>query len=285
LLFLGKIYCMKLTLGFSTCPNDTFIFDAMIHQKVDTEGLEFDVVLADVEELNRNAFTGKIDITKLSYHAYAYIANNFKLLTSGSALGYKNGPLLISKRKIYRDEVADLKVAIPGKYTTANLLFSIVFPKIKEKKEYLFSDIEEAILDGEVDAGVIIHENRFTFEKKGLKKIIDLGEDWEKKTKNPIPLGGIVIQRKFDIETQQKVNRVLKRSVEFALANPNSSYGFVKNYAQELNDEVIQKHIGLYVNNFTVDLGEIGKNAVKTLYDKGVNEKIIERVRHDIFVD
>jgi 1,4-dihydroxy-6-naphthoate synthase len=275
---------MKLSLGFSTCPNDTFIFDAMVHKKVDTEGLEFDLVLADVEELNRNAFAGNIDITKLSYHAFAYVANNYKLLTSGSALGYKNGPLLIGKRKIYRDEVTDLKIAIPGKYTTANLLFSIVFPTVKEKKEYLFSDIEVAILDGEVDAGVIIHENRFTFEKKGLKKIIDLGEDWEEKTKNPIPLGGIVIRRKFDLETQRKVNRVLKRSVEFALAHPNSSYGFVKNYAQELNDEVIQKHIGLYVNNFTVDLGETGKNAVTTLFKRAVNEMIINEFEHDIFV-
>jgi len=275
---------MKLSLGFSTCPNDTFIFDAMVHKKVDTEGLEFDLVLADVEELNRNAFAGNIDITKLSYHAFAYVANNYKLLTSGSALGYKNGPLLIGKRKIYRDEVFDLKIAIPGKYTTANLLFSIVFPTVKEKKEYLFSDIEMAILDGEVDAGVIIHENRFTFEKKGLKKIIDLGEDWEEKTKNPIPLGGIVIRRNFDLETQLKVNRVLKRSVEFALAHPNSSYGFVKNYAQELNDEVIQKHIGLYVNNFTVDLGENGKNAVTTLFKRAVNEMIINEFEHDIFV-
>lgn len=276
---------MKLSLGFSTCPNDTFIFDAMIHQKVDAEGLEFEVNLADVEELNRDAFEGKIDITKLSYHAFAYIANNYKLLTSGSALGYKNGPLLIGKRKIYPDEVADLKVAIPGKYTTANLLFSIAFPNVKEKKEYLFSDIEEAILDGEMDAGVIIHENRFTFEKKGLKKIIDLGEDWEEKTNNPIPLGGIVVHRKLDIKIQQKINRVLKRSIEFALANPNSSYRFVKNYAQELNDEVIQKHIALYVNNFTVDLGETGKNAVKTLFDRAEKEKIIDKVQHDIFVD
>ncbi len=276
---------MKLTLGFSTCPNDTFIFDALIHKKVNTEGLDFDVILADVEELNRNAFEGKTDITKLSYHAFAYIANDYKLLTSGSALGFKNGPLLIGKRKIYPDEVADLKVAIPGKYTTANLLFSIVYPVVKEKREYLFSDIEEAILDGESDAGVIIHENRFTFEKKGLKKIIDLGEDWEEKTKNPIPLGGIVIRRKFEPEIQQKVNRVLKRSVEFALANPNSSYRYVKNYAQALNDGVIQKHIELYVNNFTVDLGEIGKNAVKTLFDKAEKEKIFEKVRQDIFVD
>jgi 1,4-dihydroxy-6-naphthoate synthase len=251
---------------------------------VDTEGLEFEPVLADVEELNRNAFAGKIDITKLSYHAFAYVAENYNLLTSGSALGYKNGPLLISKRKIYNDEVTGLKVAIPGKYTTANLLFSIVFPSVNEKKEYLFSDIEEAILDGEVDAGVIIHENRFTYEKRGLKKIIDLGEDWEEKTKNPIPLGGIVINRKFDAQLQQKVNRVMKRSVEFALANPGSGYGFVKNYAQELNDDVIQKHIGLYVNTFTLDLGEKGKNAVKTLLKRAADEDIIKHVEHDIFV-
>lgn len=275
---------MNLSLGFSTCPNDTFIFDAMIHQKVDTEGLKFEPVLADVEELNRNAFAGNIDVTKLSYHAFAYIAENYKLLTSGSALGYKNGPLLIGKHKIYPDEVADLKVAIPGKYTTANLLFSIVFPSVKEKMEYLFSDIEEAILDGEVDAGVIIHENRFTFEKKGLKKIVDLGEDWEEKTKMPIPLGGIVINRKFDIQLQQKVNRIMKRSVEFALANPNSGYGFVKKYAQEMDDDVIQKHIGLYVNNFTVDLGEKGRNAVKTLFERAAEERIINKVEHDIFV-
>lgn len=276
---------MNLSLGFSTCPNDTFIFDALVHKKIDTEGLDFDIVLADVEELNRNAFAGDIDITKLSYHAYAHIADKYKLLSSGSALGYRNGPLLISKRKIYFDEVADLKVAIPGKFTTANLLFSIVFPDLKEKKEYLFSDIEEAILEDEVDAGVIIHENRFTFEKKGLKKIIDLGEDWEDKTNSPIPLGGIVINRKFEIEIQQKVNRVLKRSVEFALTNRNTSYSFVKKYAQELNDDVIEKHINLYVNNFTIDLGETGKSAVKNLYDRAMRENILQPVPKDIFVE
>ncbi len=275
---------MQLTLGFSTCPNDTFIFDAMIHQKVDTEGLQFDVILADVEELNRNAFNGTIDITKLSYHAFAHIATNYKLLTSGSALGYKNGPLLISKHKIYPDKVANIKVAIPGKYTTANLLLSIVYPNLKDKIEYMFSDIEEAILDGEVDAGLIIHENRFTYEKKGLKKIIDLGEDWEEKTNSPIPLGGIVIHRKFDLKTQQKVNRVIKRSVEYAFQNPNSSYGYVKKYAQELNNEVIKKHINLYVNNFTADLGIEGKNAVETLFKRAKEEKLITSSLHDIFV-
>jgi 1,4-dihydroxy-6-naphthoate synthase len=275
---------MQLTLGFSTCPNDTFIFDALIHNKIDTEGLQFKTILTDVEELNRNAFAGAIDITKLSYHAFAHIANNYKLLTSGSALGYKNGPLLISKRKIYTDEIHDIKVAIPGKYTTANLLFSIAFPNAKEKREYLFSDIETAILDEEVDAGVIIHENRFTYKKHGLKKIIDLGEDWEEKTNSPIPLGGIAIHRKFDIEIQQKVNRVLQRSVEFAFKNPTSSYQYVKSYAQELNDNVIKKHINLYVSKFTADLGEEGKRAISTLFERAKKEKIIASIPYDIFV-
>lgn len=275
---------MKLSLGFSTCPNDTFIFDAMVHGKVDTEGLTFEPYLADVEELNRNAFAGDIDITKLSYHAFAYVVNQYRLLTSGSALGYKNGPLVISKHKIYPDEVQDLKVAIPGKYTTANLLFSIVYPKVNNKSEYLFSEIEEAILDGEVDAGVIIHENRFTYEKKGLNKILDLGEEWESKTNSPIPLGGIIVHRKFSNQIQNKVNRVLKKSVEFAFAHPNSSYEFVKNYAQELEDDVILKHINLYVNNFTVELGDVGKKAVTKLFDRASKEKIIEKVPQDIFV-
>ncbi len=275
---------MKLTLGFSTCPNDTFIFDAMIHNKIDTEGLEFDVVLGDVEELNRVAFEASIDITKLSYHAYAHIAKNYKLLTSGSALGRGNGPLLISRHIIYPDEVSDIIVAIPGKNTTANLLFSIFYPEIKEKKEYLFSDIEEAILSGEVDAGVIIHENRFTYQKKGLKKISDLGERWEKKTNSPIPLGGIVINRRIDNDIQAKVNRVLKRSIQFAFDNPNSSYNFVKQYAQEMEDEVMRKHIDLYVNNFTLDLGDEGKRAIQTLYEEARKNRIISSIPADIFV-
>ncbi len=276
---------MILTLGYSTCPNDTFIFDAMVHHKIDTEGLDFEVVLADVEELNRNAFNGNIDITKLSYHAYVYVAQNYKLLTSGSALGYKNGPLVIAKKPINLESVKDLRVAIPGKHTTANLLFGIVFPQVKQKLEYLFSDIEDAVLSGKVDAGVIIHENRFTYEKKGLKKVIDLGEDWEEKTGSPIPLGGIVIHRKHSVEIQQKVNRVLKRSVEFAFANPEESREYVKKYAQELEDEVIQKHINLYVNNFTVELGDLGEKAVITLYERAIKEKIIDTIPDNIFVE
>ena len=276
---------MKLTLGFSTCPNDTFIFDAIIHNKIDTEGLEFDVVMADVEELNRGAFAGTIDITKLSYHAFAYIADTYKLLTSGSALGRGNGPLLISKKEISSDEVKDIKVAIPGKNTTGNLLFSIFYPHINEKREYLFSDIEDAILDGEVDAGVIIHENRFTYQKKGLRKIVDLGEKWEEKTKSPIPLGGIVIHRKFPDDIQLKVNRVLKRSLQFAFEHPKSSYEFVKQFAQEMEEDVMQSHINLYVNDFSLELGIEGKKAINTLYEEAIKNGILSGIPDDIFVE
>ena len=203
---------MDLTLGFSTCPNDTFIFDAMVNGRIDTEGLRFQLHLSDVEELNQLAFSSALDITKVSYHAFAYLSDAYQLLTAGSALGFGNGPLLISKHKIYPDELDGLKIAIPGKYTTANLLLSIAYPNLRQKMEYLFSDIEEVILSGEADAGVIIHENRFTYQAKGLKKVVDLGEFWEHETGLPIPLGGIIIKRSLPREISLKVNRVLGRS-------------------------------------------------------------------------
>jgi len=274
----------KLSLAFSTCPNDTFIFDALVHKKINTEGLDFDVILGDVEELNKLAFKGDVDITKLSYHAYAYISDNYKLLNSGSALGYKNGPLLISKHKIFPDELNDIKIAIPGKNTTANLLLSIAYPQAKNTKEYLFSDIEEVVLSGEVDAGLIIHENRFTYAEKGLNKIIDLGEFWEEKTKLPIPLGGIVVNRALSSEIQKKVDRVLKRSIEYAFANPKSAYNYIKQFAQEMDEEVMYNHIKLYVNDFTKDLGTEGKKAIETLYDIAKKEKVITGIAEDIFV-
>ena len=275
---------MKLTLGFSPCPNDTFIFDAMVHNKVDTGNLEFEIFMADVEELNRKAMNGEIDIIKLSYHAYAYVAGQYRILNSGSALGRKNGPLLISKRKIYPDETAYLKIGIPGKFTTANLLFSIEYPDAKEKKEYLFSDIEDAILDEEIDAGVIIHENRFTYQKKGLMRVIDLGENWEVNTGYPIPLGGITVHRSIDEKIQQKVNNLLTSSVKFAIENPASTYDFVKKNAQATDDKVLEQHIALYVNNYTVDLGDEGKKAVKKLYSVATKKGIVKNIPEDIFI-
>ncbi|MDX9696084.1 MAG: 1,4-dihydroxy-6-naphthoate synthase [Bacteroidales bacterium] len=273
-----------ISLGFSSCPNDTFIFDAMIHHKIDTEGIDFKVTMADVEELNKKAINQELDVTKISYHAFAYIADNYCLLDSGSALGKNNGPLLISKRKIYPDEINDLKIAIPGKHTTANLLFSVAFPKAQNKIEYLFSDIEEVVLSNEVDAGLIIHENRFTYEKKGLKKIVDLGEYWENETHSPIPLGGIAIKRNLEMDLQLKVNRVLRKSVEFAFNNPKSGYEYIKKNAQEMDEEVMYKHINLYVNNFSIDLGKEGRNAITILYEKATSLGLIKPINKQIFL-
>jgi 1,4-dihydroxy-6-naphthoate synthase len=275
---------MKLTLGFSPCPNDTFVFDAMVHGRIDTEGLEFDYFLADVEELNRKAFAGDVDITKMSYHAYAYAANNYLILDAGSALGRKNGPLLISKKIINPDQLSDKLIAIPGKYTTANLLFSIAWPYALNKKEYVFSDIEEALLNDEVDAGLIIHETRFTFHKKGLLQIADMGEYWEKLTNMPIPLGAIVINRSVPEGIALKVNRILKRSLEYAYKDSIASFDFVVDNAQEMESNVLNNHIKLFVNEFTLHLGPEGRIAIEKLFNLAWEMNIIPEMPHRIFL-
>lgn len=265
---------MKLTLGFSPCPNDTFVFDALVHSRIDTEGLEFDYFLADIEELNRKAFESEIDITKISYHAYAYAAQNYLILNSGSALGYGNGPLLISKKLMTCDEVKTARIAIPGKYTTANLIFSIAWPDATRKTEFLFSDIENAVLNDEVDAGLLIHESRFTYHNKGLHKIADMGEYWEEMTGLPVPLGAIVINRRIPQEIAHKVERVIRRSLEYAYSDSLASFDFVRKNAREMDNSVMNNHIKLYVNKFTSDLGDDGRKAVKELFriahEKGV---------------
>lgn len=275
----------KLTLGFSPCPNDTFIFDAMVHQKIDTEGLEFEVVLGDVEELNDKAFKQKLDITKLSYHAMAFCLDHYQLLHSGSALGSGVGPLLIAREDLNAEQINTGKIAIPGKYTTANFLLSMAYPNAKNKQEVLFSEIEKMVLNSTVDAGLIIHENRFTYAEKGLKKIIDLGDFWEKESGGLIPLGGIVIRRSFDTELQQKVNRVLRRSIEFAAENPNASLGYVRQHAQEMDEGVTQQHINLYVNDYSVDLGEKGRAAVENLFSVAIEKNVIKEITQPIFVE
>ena len=273
---------MKLTLGFSPCPNDTFIFDAMVHGRIDTEGLEFDYFLADVEELNRKSLASEVDITKMSYHAYAYAAQNYLILDSGSALGHRNGPLLISKRIINPSDLVDKRIAIPGKYTTANLLFSIAWPDAVNKIEYLFSDIEDALLKDEVDAGLIIHETRFTYYKRGLNKIADMGEYWEKLTGLPIPLGAIVINRNVPRDIAQKVNRILRRSLEYAYRDSFASYDFVSGNAKEMDSTVMNNHIKLFVNEYTLNLGNKGKEAINELFriagEKGVIPALPERI-------
>ena len=260
---------MKLTLGFSTCPNDTFIFDALIHHKVDTEGLEFEVVFADVEQLNKWAFQGKLDITKLSYNAFTHCIDDYVLLDSGSAIGNDCGPLLIKKPNTILTK--DSEIAIPGKYTTSNMLLNIAFPKNQNKVEVLFSEIENQVLEGIVDAGLIIHESRFTYKEKGLDKVSDLGEFWETETGLPIPLGGIVVKRELPFYEQKKIERVLRKSVEYAFEIPSSSADFVKYHAQEMEKEVVDAHIALYVNDYSISLGEQGKEAVKLLFEKTGN--------------
>lgn len=273
---------MKLTLGFSPCPNDTFIFDAMVHGRIDTEGLEFDYFLTDVEDLNRKAFTADVDITKISYHAYSYVAQNYLILDAGSALGHRNGPLLISKRRIGISEISNLRIAIPGKYTTANLLFSIAWPEVSNKTEILFSAIEDALLREEFDAGLIIHETRFTYYKRGLHKLADMGEYWETLTGLPIPLGAIVIKRTIPEEIALKVNRIVRRSLEYAYKDSFASYDFVAGNAREMESTVMNNHIKLYVNEYTLDLGLKGREAILELFriagEKGVIPSLPERI-------
>lgn len=288
---------MKLSLGFSPCPNDTFIFDALIHHKIDTEGLEFEPEYYDVETLNHKAFAAKLDITKLSYHAFAYAIEEYELLDAGSALGFGVGPLLICKDENLAAELASyvdrelpesfqkLKVGIPGKYTTANFLLGLAYPKLQDKVELVFSDIEGALLDGSIDIGLIIHENRFTYQQKGLYKVQDLGEYWEKTTKSPIPLGGIVIKRSLAPEIKQKVNRLIQESVEFAFANPKSGIDYIRSHAQEMKEDVMYKHIELYVNQYSSDLGDLGRNAIRTLFQKAKELHLIPENQRNIFLN
>lgn len=277
----------KLSLGFSPCPNDTFIFDALIHHKIDTEGLEFDVFFDDVETLNKKALQGELDITKLSFHAFAHVSDKYVLLDAGSALGFGVGPLLISKTAYTPEEVKSkpsLSVGIPGTYTTANFLLTIAFPELQNKKELVFSAIEESLLNQELDLGVIIHENRFTYAQKGLHKIIDLGDYWEQQTGMPIPLGGIMINRNIDLETQLTVNRLIRKSVEYAFEHPEASSDFVRHHAQELDESVRKQHIDLYVNQYSIDLGDLGKRAIWVLFEKGQSAGLIATYAEQLFL-
>jgi 1,4-dihydroxy-6-naphthoate synthase len=276
---------MQLKLGFSTCPNDTFIFEALVNKRIENHGLNFNLHLADVEELNKLAFNETLDITKISIAAYPKIADKYLILDSGGALGNNNGPLLISKRKIETTELSKLKIAIPGFNTTANLLLSIAFPEIEYKKEYVFNEIENAILNNKVDAGLIIHESRFTYEKRGLLKITDLGEYWESKFKHLVPLGCIVIKRSLPKEMILTINQMIRESVTYAFNKPEISSDYIKNLAQELDDDVIKKHIDLYVYNFSINLGSEGREAIKFLFQKGNELGLLPPIKNNIYID
>ena len=254
-------------IGFSPCPNDTFIFDALVNNKIDTGDLVFKAVLEDVETLNEWAIKGKLPVTKLSYGVLPLVRDKYNLLNSGSALGTGVGPLLITK--VPGLHVTDCSIAIPGENTTAHLLFTLAYPDAKNKVFMRYDQVESFVLDdsGGQRLGVIIHENRFTYGEKGLIKVKDLGEYWEQETSGPIPLGGIVVDKTMDIAIQKEINALIKKSIEYAYSNYPVLNDYIRENAQEMSEDVMWKHIDLYVNNYSLDLGEKGKKAVIMLMD------------------
>ena len=251
-------------IGFSPCPNDTFIFDALINSKINTGNLSFEPVLEDVQTLNQWAIEGKLAVTKLSYGVLPLVQHQYNLLNSGSALGRGVGPLLITNAASQSCKVEDCLIAIPGKNTTAHLLFSLAYPNAKNKIFLRYDEIENFVLEGK-GLGVIIHENRFTYADKGLIKITDLGDYWETETGNPIPLGGIVVKKTMPLQTQEQIDFLIKQSIEFAFSQYPVLTDYIKTHAQEMSEDVMRSHIDLYVNKFSLDLGAEGKAAVKKL--------------------
>ncbi|MFL9482309.1 1,4-dihydroxy-6-naphthoate synthase [Chitinophagaceae bacterium LWZ2-11] len=258
---------MKLTLGFSPCPNDTFIFDALVNKKIDTEGLEFEIVLEDVQTLNNWAKEDKLALSKISYGVLPLITRNYVVLNSGGALGKGVGPLLITNDDHFNADNSNSTVAIPGENTTAHMLFSLAYPQLKNKHFKVFNEIEDAVLTGATDGGVIIHENRFTYQQKGLKKVVDLGEYWEQQLNVPIPLGGIVAKRSLSIDVIKKVDRLIRKSLEYSFDHYPAVTDYVRAHAQEMSEDVMRQHIDLYVNNYSIDLGAAGKKAVEKLLE------------------
>lgn len=278
---------MKLTLGFSPCPNDTFIFDAMVNGKIDTKGFEFEVLMEDVETLNRWADQGKLDITKLSYNSFLHNIERYVLLHSGSALGKGVGPLLVSKKSAVDSwqsgDFSGARIAIPGKQTTANLLFTLAHPEAINKTEVLFSEIENAVLNDEYDLGLVIHESRFTYADRGLEKIMDMGDWWERETGAAIPLGGIVTRRNFDKDTCAAIDSLIKESVAYSWKNYPNLSSFVTDNAQEMEEKVMRQHIDLYVNEYTTDLGDVGVQAINTMFRKAKDANMIDGELPGIF--
>ncbi|QKG79383.1 1,4-dihydroxy-6-naphthoate synthase [Tenuifilum thalassicum] len=261
---------MKLTLNFSTCPNDTFMFYAMVNGIVNSI-FEFETTLEDIEDLNVMALKGEPDITKISFGVYPQLYNDYQLLDAGSALGEGVGPLLVSKSDIDIENLHSYTIALPGKHTTAHLLFNLAFPKVKNKKFMLFSKVEDAILAGDVDAGVIIHESRFTYAQKGLIKLADLGDLWEKQSGLPTPLGGIAVRRSLPEQVKSQINKMLRESIEFAFKHPESTFEFVRKYAQEMDLEVMKNHIELYVNKYSISLENQGRKAIVELLKRSIS--------------
>lgn len=260
---------MTIKIGFSPCPNDTYMLAALVNKWIDTGDYTFEYVIEDIADLNDMAINNKLDVTKLSFYAYTKVLDQYCLLDAGSALGKGCGPLLIAKDPKWASaSLESATVAIPGANTTANMLLTLAHPEIKIKTEMLFSDIEKAILNNQVDLGLIIHENRFTYESKGLFKIVDLGDYWEKTTGTAIPLGGFVIKKQWDSKTKKDLERLIRESIIYADNNYEKVKPYIKSLSQELDDHVIEQHINLYVNEYSKKLGIEGMKSIDTLFNK-----------------
>ncbi|MEO6132265.1 MAG: 1,4-dihydroxy-6-naphthoate synthase [Saprospiraceae bacterium] len=256
---------MNLTLGLSPCPNDTFMFAALVNGWIDTKGYTFTTIMADVETLNEWAAASRLDITKMSFHRSLSLADQYTLLRSGAALGNGCGPILLAKEKKTKDEILNGPVLLPGKWTTAHLLFNLFYPGCTNKKFVVFNEIEHLLLDDQAAAGVIIHENRFTYESLGLVKILDLGEAWETKTRLPIPLGGIFAADRISDETRSVLEILISNSILYAYQHPEQVMPYVRTYSQAMDEAVMMNHIKLYVNDFSLDLGEKGLSAIQLM--------------------
>ena len=274
----------NLTLGFSPCPNDTFMFYPLVHGLVDTGSITFEERLEDVETLNRQAIEGVLDVTKVSYAAFGHIREQYALLRSGSALGRGCGPILVARDDMPPSALSGKTIAIPGRYTTAHLLLRLFDPTLENFLEMPFNEIMDAVMAGRADAGVIIHESRFTYRGFGLHQLVDLGEWWESESGLPIPLGGIVARRSLGAQTVSTIEKALSAGVDYARANPGAAAHYIREHAQEMSDEVCSSHIELYVNDFSQQLGDEGEHAVSELLRRAENAGIIPESKCGLFI-
>jgi 1,4-dihydroxy-6-naphthoate synthase len=275
---------MKLSLGFSPCPNDTFIFDALVHGRVPCNGISFSEQLEDVETLNRMALGGLLDVSKVSYHLLGRILKDYLLLRSGGALGRGCGPLLVAREPLAPGSLKGKKIALPGQFTTAALLLRLFDPSLRDLVYLPFEKIMGAVADGSVAAGVIIHESRFTFASLGLQQVLDLGQWWERETGHPIPLGGIAARRSLGRDTLLALEQGLTRSVRYAFDHPGEARPYIRAHSQEMSDQVCDAHIGLYVNDYSLGLGSEGEAAVRLLLERATAAEIIPPASEPLFI-
>ena len=284
----------KIHIGISTCPNDTFAFHALLNRKIDTGDIQFDFELMDVEELNLRLLDGDFDVSKASFHAAILLADQLAVLSSGSALGFGVGPLLLSAKPdsrpsdVFFDEEGNSRVpviACPGKHTTATLLCRLFEPNRGEIQQMIFSDIMPKLKEQHADFGVCIHEGRFTYRDEGLDCLIDLGLWWEEKTQKPLPLGGILIRKTLGKEMMKSVQQCVRASVQYGLDHPSETLSTMKKYAQEFSDDVLFEHVKTYVNDWTLNLGPLGKEALKVLAELAVESGVASSPKNRVNLD